>query len=471
MSEPYLIDRQPLKEQPMKEQPWKRYFRLGLNHHLLFPLTFESVSEHRRTLPEVLAYPEFEIIDMFVPEDGATAEEETAQVLSSGKIPVYNCPLMNSSRRNPNSPDAEIRQETIDEVTQHLRRALGIGAEKAVIASGPNPGAALIVEQTGYFVDYVAALCEAVPELMLMIEPFDRSIGKNLLVGSTHEAAEVVRRVQEKGYPNIGLLLDMGHVPLMNETFAQAVSDSKSYIQHVHLGSCVMSNPGSPLYGDMHPPWGYEFYDIHFFGTNVDLFQLDPRVTAICGKPHYAPANLGFLDKSFDGMILLGLHAKASTPGALLNHNYEHDISLMSVNGVVVGEIGLEALMAGEAGVPLVMVTADSEGAKETEALLPGTVTVSVKQSLDDAAAACYPPSKTAGLLQAGARACVEATTRLKPYTIAGPIELDMQFKPGALLEKLKLRLANDFVDTNRMILKGDSVLAAWNQYLIAKSD
>lgn len=30
-------------------------------------------------------------------------------------------------------------------------------------------------------------------------------------------------------------------------------------------------------------------YDIHFYGTNVDLFQLDPRVTAICGKPHYGP--------------------------------------------------------------------------------------------------------------------------------------------------------------------------------------
>ncbi|WP_240414031.1 M55 family metallopeptidase [Paenibacillus periandrae] len=212
-------------------------------------------------------------------------------------------------------------------------------------------------------------------------------------------------------------------------------------------------------------------YDIHFYGTNVDLFQLDPRVTAICGKPHYGPENLAYLDGSFDGMILLGLHAKASMPGALLNHNYEHDIIRMSVNGVVVGEIGLEALMAGEAGVPLVMVTADSEGVKETESLLPGTVTVSVKQSLGDTAAACYPPSRTAALLKAGAMECATAAKRLTPYTIAGPIELDMQFKQGALLDKLRVRLASAFIEADRMVLTGDTVLEAWNQYLIAKSD
>jgi D-amino peptidase len=214
-----------------------------------------------------------------------------------------------------------------------------------------------------------------------------------------------------------------------------------------------------------------DLYDIHFFGTNIDLEQLDPRVTAICGKPHYNPVNHAYLDESYDGMILLGLHAKAETPGALLNHNYEHEIRTMKVNGLVVGEIGLEALLAGEAGVPLVMVTADSEGAAETEQLLPGTITVSVKESLGDAAAACYPPSRTAELLKAGAKQCAAFAKKLKPFVIQGPIELDMQFKPGPLLSKLKLRLADAFVTQDRLILRGSSVVEAWEQYLIAKSE
>ncbi|MGG1516469.1 TIM barrel protein [Paenibacillus oryzisoli] len=239
------------------QQSYRNYFKLGINHHLLFPASFDSAEAHRVSLPEVLSYPEFEVIDLFVSEEADIAVEQIRQVRDSGRIPVYNCPLLSGPRLNPNSPDEAIRNETVAAAASHLQRAQAIGAKKAVIASGPNPGPAQIAEQTEAFVDYVAKLCAAVPELTLMIEPFDRSIGKNLLIGSTREAAEVVRRVQEAGKPNIGLLIDMGHVPLMEETFAQAVADSSSYIRHVHLGSCVKRDPADPLYGDMHPPWGY----------------------------------------------------------------------------------------------------------------------------------------------------------------------------------------------------------------------
>jgi len=94
-------------------------------------------------------------------------------------------------------------------------------------------------------------------------------------------------------------------------------------------------------------------YDIHFFGTNIDMKPLDPWVKVINGKPNYTPANLGYLAGGFDGVILLGLHARAGVPDALLGHNYEHDILKMSLNGLTVGEIGMEAAIAGEAGVPL----------------------------------------------------------------------------------------------------------------------
>ncbi|SDD02433.1 D-amino peptidase [Paenibacillus sp. UNCCL117] len=211
-------------------------------------------------------------------------------------------------------------------------------------------------------------------------------------------------------------------------------------------------------------------YDIHFFGTNVEFFSLDPRVSVICGKPNYTPENKAYLQEGYDGMVLLGLHARAERPGSVLNHNYEHDIRVMSVNGLVVGEIGLEALMAGEAGVPLVLVTADSDGAKEARELLPGVLTVTVKESLGDAAALCYPPSVTGELLREGARACAKKAAELKPFVIDGPIELDMQFKPGELFHKLVKRVPEAFVAPDRFVFKGDSVLEAWEKYLVAKA-
>lgn len=214
-------------------------------------------------------------------------------------------------------------------------------------------------------------------------------------------------------------------------------------------------------------------YDIHFFGTNVDFDLLDPRVTVICGKPNYTPANQACLQGGFDGMILLGLHARAGIQGALLAHNYEHDIRYMSVNGLAVGEIGLEALIAGEAGVPLVMVTGDSEGNREARELVPNAITVTVKESLGDTAAACYPPSITRERLIDGARRCRTKAAKIAPLRKSGEtIELLMQFKQGELLQKLQNRVAADqFADPDRIVFRGRSVVEAWEQYLIVKGN
>lgn len=211
-------------------------------------------------------------------------------------------------------------------------------------------------------------------------------------------------------------------------------------------------------------------YDIHFHGRNVDLDGLDPRVKAICGKPNYSSGNGAFVNGGFNGMILLGLHAKSETRGALLNHNYEHDIRSIHVNGLCVGEIGLEALMAGEAGVPVVLVTADSEGCRETEELLSGTLTVSVKESLGEASALCYPPAVTGPRLTKAAIACAQTAPSLKPFVIPGPIEIDMRFKSGPLLDKLRARLSGSLVEEDRFVIRGSCVIEAWEKYLVAKA-
>ncbi|SDD02403.1 Sugar phosphate isomerase/epimerase [Paenibacillus sp. UNCCL117] len=236
---------------------WDAYMRLGINHHLLFPQTFESVDDHVKTLPFVLEHPAFEVVDMFILQGGGVEEAERAMVLESGKEPVYNCPLMTGEGRNPHHPDAAVRAGTLQEVLMHAERARRLGARKMVIASGIDPGAEQRAEQTDYFIDYLAELCTHVPELLFLIEPFDRSIGKNLMVGPSLEAVSIIGAVHERGAKNLGILMDMGHVPLMEETFEHALAVCAPYIQHIHLGSCVMSNPSNPLYGDMHPPWGY----------------------------------------------------------------------------------------------------------------------------------------------------------------------------------------------------------------------
>lgn len=217
----------------------------------------DSPAVHRDTLPEALGLEGFELIDCFIPNVEAEARA-IALTAASGREPIYNCPLMIGEGRGPHHPDAEVRKRTKEEVRRHIHHAHALGASKMVVASGADPGLARRAEETAAFIGYMIELCAyAGPDLSLLIEPFDRSIGKNLLIGPTVEAVAVVEAVRAAGLDNIGILMDMGHVPLMGESFSHAVAKAGSHIKHVHLGSCVMRDPRDPLYGDMHPPWGY----------------------------------------------------------------------------------------------------------------------------------------------------------------------------------------------------------------------
>jgi sugar phosphate isomerase/epimerase len=146
----------------------------------------------------------------------------------------------------------------LGEAKKHAERAMGIGARKMVVASGPNPGSeSESQEQTSYFIEYLVELCQyAAPNMDILIEPFDSSIGKNLLIGSSAETARIIGQLKQRGCLNSGILVDMGHLPLMGESFVDALTACAPYAKHIHLGNCVRTNPQNPYYGDMHPPWG-----------------------------------------------------------------------------------------------------------------------------------------------------------------------------------------------------------------------
>ncbi|MBD2847534.1 TIM barrel protein [Paenibacillus sp. IB182496] len=237
---------------------WRNYMKLGINHHLLYPASFESSQAHRDSFPGLVRQEAFEVVDLFIMEGGAAEQFIVDELRASGKEAVYNCPLMLGDELNPHSEEEAVRRHTLAELKVHLDRARRLKARKAVVASGIDPGPAHRERQAAYFVEYLAQACRyAGEELELLIEPFDRGIGKNLLIGPSEEARRVVEQVRASGCGNIGILLDMGHVPLMGESFEHAAATLAPYIRHIHLGSCVQSDPDDPLYGDMHPPWGY----------------------------------------------------------------------------------------------------------------------------------------------------------------------------------------------------------------------
>lgn len=147
--------------------------------------------------------------------------------------------------------------------------------------------------------------------------------------------------------------------------------------------------------------------DAHSNWANLLVEQLDPRALLLTGQPHQP--RFAFLDKSVDGMFLLGYHAMAGT----LHANLEHTMSSKSwhkfcVNGKPYGELGIDAELAAEAGVPVVMVSGDDKVCEEAKLWLGDIETAMVKQGLGRQSALVISPARGHQIVYEHAKKAVE---------------------------------------------------------------
>lgn len=201
-------------------------------------------------------------------------------------------------------------------------------------------------------------------------------------------------------------------------------------------------------------------YDMHTDGRNVDISQID--VPVVMGKPILGDLYRG-VGAGFDGLFLLGLHTMQHT-GHLLAHSYLREYDAIYLNGLLVGEIGIEAALAGEQGIPLKFISGDDMGCAEGEALIENIVTCSVKNSLGDDVAICLPPQKTAYMLREKAHEAVKAN--IKPFEVMAPYEIKIVYSACRYLDVMKQIHPEIFVDERTVLMKGDNLLQTWSQYL-----
>lgn len=210
-------------------------------------------------------------------------------------------------------------------------------------------------------------------------------------------------------------------------------------------------------------------YDEHWFGRNLQVDRLPSGVISYLGKPPYRADWAGGLDETFSGLILHGLHSRAGT-GALLHHTYEPDFAGIEINGLPVGEIGMEAAIAGDFGVPPVLVIADSAGCAEAGELFPGVRTVATKESFSADGALCHPLCDTAAAIRAASQSVAADLPPVAPFRFTAPIEVAMEFHDGPYLTALRERAADDMPAPNRLVFRnGKTVTELWAKYWALK--
>lgn len=207
-------------------------------------------------------------------------------------------------------------------------------------------------------------------------------------------------------------------------------------------------------------------YDMHTDGRNVDIAKVPFPV--VMGKPILGNNWRGVNGEKIDGLFLVGLHSMQNDY-SLLAHSYLREYDAIYLNDILVGEIGIEAALAGEMNVPLKFVSGDDIGCDEAEALVDGIVTCAVKKSLTPETGLCHCPEKTRKMLYD--KVCEAIKKDIKPFKVSAPYEIKIKFSQCKYLEVMKEIHPEIFIDDCTIQMRGEKLLPLWSEYLKYESE
>ena len=161
--------------------------------------------------------------------------------------------------------------------------------------------------------------------------------------------------------------------------------------------------------------------DSHWLMRNLLAEELNPAAELLSGGPKRLSMVEG-IDGGFDAAMFIGYHARAGTRNATIDHTYTSRVYEARLNGEPVGELALNAAMAGVHGVPVALVSGDQALAAEARALLgDGVETVVVKEAVGRFAARSLAPSVACERIRAGAAAALRRKHKLLKIAAADP--------------------------------------------------
>lgn len=144
-------------------------------------------------------------------------------------------------------------------------------------------------------------------------------------------------------------------------------------------------------------------------------------------KPMYMMEGL---DDSFDAVFFVSYHGSMGSDASTLSHTYfPQAFAEVTINGIVAGESGINALVALAHDVPVVLVTGDETTAAELAPFCPDVHAAVVKRSVSRFAADSLHPARACALIAEKARLATAAAPSAAPVAIELPATLSMTFK------------------------------------------
>ena len=196
--------------------------------------------------------------------------------------------------------------------------------------------------------------------------------------------------------------------------------------------------------------------DIHGGGNHFVWEDLDPRAEYVRGATDRERLP-GIADCA--GLILLGYHAMAGTPEAILEHTMSsRHWQNFWMNGRLTGEVGIDAGIAGDHGVPTILVTGDDKVCREAQEFLDGVVVAQVKTGLSCQGGQLLSREASRDLIVSRSSEAVGKAASIKPLEVTRPVTMRLELVSRGSVSNLDSKPYAKIIDGRTYEVTGDTV-------------
>jgi D-amino peptidase len=169
--------------------------------------------------------------------------------------------------------------------------------------------------------------------------------------------------------------------------------------------------------------------DSHMSMRNLTIDRLDfEQVQVITGQPKPLCMMEG-VDNTYSAAFLIGYHGMSGAHPGVLNHSFcPLSIREIKINGIPVGELGVNAGIAGYFNVPIALVAGDNVLAEEAQERLGEVEAAIIKEAVNMTTAKCLPLKAANELIKQKSKAALERCKDMRPLVYDTPTEIEVDF-------------------------------------------
>ncbi|MCC6402827.1 MAG: M55 family metallopeptidase [Fimbriimonadaceae bacterium] len=168
--------------------------------------------------------------------------------------------------------------------------------------------------------------------------------------------------------------------------------------------------------------------DSHGSGKNLLVDELEPGTELISGNCWMEDGMVQGVAEDHAAAVLVGYHARAGTPHAVMEHTMVDGVHRLWVNGTEAGEIYLAIATCASRGVPVVAIVSDAAGCHEAKELVPSIHAAVTKHGMGRYLARLLHPDSTGRLIRDQVRDGVLAATR-PSFEVGAKQEIKLETK------------------------------------------